>query len=162
MTGVYITSTGEHPGTNILDIACDMGNLRIEDYEHITFRRNEISEREYNAKNKDKCFGGPALWNCEIPVDMSKDTVHAGIFEDFARAVLEGTPLLAPGEEGIKALTMSNAMHYSTWIGNKPVELADFPHEKYYELLQDRIKNSKYPMRECKKNIADFDGTCGR
>lgn len=113
--------------------------------------------------NKTLCFGGPNVWKCEIPVDMSKDTVHAGIFQDFANAILNDTPLLAPGEEGIKALTMSNAMHYSTWIGNKPVDLKNFPHDEYFNILQEKIATSKYPMREkIKKDIADFEGTFGR
>ncbi|MBP3624310.1 MAG: hypothetical protein J6J05_00570, partial [Peptococcaceae bacterium] len=39
MTGVYITSTGEAPGTNRLEIACDMGRVVVEDNKiiHISF-----------------------------------------------------------------------------------------------------------------------------
>ena len=39
MTGVYITSTGEAPGVNRLEISCDMGFLEIKK-DNITFWRN--------------------------------------------------------------------------------------------------------------------------
>ena len=40
-TGEYITSTGEAPGTNRLEIACDMGKVVIENNK-MTFYRNHI------------------------------------------------------------------------------------------------------------------------
>ncbi len=33
----------------------------------------------------------------------------------FAGAILRGEPLIAGGEEGIHGLTLSNAMHLSSW-----------------------------------------------
>ena len=160
VTGVYITSTGEYPGTNLLEIACDRGTIMLHDNTRITFRRLDRSEREHNATTKTPFGGHPNIWNCEIPVDMSTYAGHAPIFRDFAQSILDDSPLLAPGFEGIKPLTMSNAIHYSAWKGNIPVDLANFPHDEYYELLQERIKNSKYPMRHnTDKEVADFSGT---
>ena len=43
ITGVYITSTGETPGTNRLEIACDMGRLVVEN-DKIRFDKNKVSE----------------------------------------------------------------------------------------------------------------------
>ena len=44
-TGEYITSTGEAPGTNRLEVACDMGKVVIEDNKMV-FYRNVISEAQ--------------------------------------------------------------------------------------------------------------------
>ena len=59
-TGTYITSTGEAPGTNRLEIACDMGKIVVEDGKMI-FYRNVISEREFN-KTFTGVFGSPECW----------------------------------------------------------------------------------------------------
>lgn len=150
-TGVYITSTGEAPGTNRLEIACDMGRVIVENNK-IVFDRNVISEREFN-KITEKPFDMPENWKCEVPVSQDGGTRHMGIFEDFANAVLNGTPLLAPGEEGIKGLTISNAIHYSAWTGGW-ADVDNFPHEEFYQLLQEKIRNSHVVKQE-RQIIAD-------
>ncbi len=155
MTGVYITSTGEAPGTNRLEIACDMGRVVVEDNK-ITFNRNVVSEREFN-KNFTGIFGAPECWECEVPVQEGSGEQHVGIFKDFTRAILKGTPLLAPGEEGVNGLTISNAIHYSAWTG-KWADVKNFPHEEFYELLQDKIKNSTVVKADVQRTTAT-DGT---
>lgn len=155
MTGLYITSTGEAPGTNRLEIACDMGKVVVEN-NTITFWRNRVSEREFNKTNNE-IFGCPECWKCEIPADKSGGEQHVGILKNFADAVLKGTPLLAPGYEGINGLTISNAIHYSAWTGGW-ADVKNFPHDEFYGLLKDKIAKSTV----VKKNIqrtADTEGT---
>ena len=155
MTGLYITSTGEAPGTNRLEIACDMGKVVVEN-NTITFWRNRVSEREFNKTNNE-IFGCPECWKCEIPADKSGGEQHVGILKNFADAVLKGTPLLAPGYEGINGLTISNAIHYSAWTGGW-ADVKNFPHDEFYCLLKDKIAKSTV----VKKNIqrtADTEGT---
>ena len=48
-------------------------------------------------------------------VQTEPDSAHPGILQNFADAVLYGTPLLAPGEEGINGLAISNAAYLSSW-----------------------------------------------
>lgn len=153
-TGEYITSTGEAPGTNRLEIACDMGRIVVENNQMI-FNKNVVSEREFNRTNTQP-FGKPECWKCEIPVSGSGEQ-HVGIFKNFTSAVLNGTPLLAPGEEGINGLTVSNAIHLSGWTG-ETVEIKNFPHDRYYEILQEKIKNSTVVKKEC-HIVADTSGT---
>ena len=155
MTGVYITSTGEAPGTNRLEIACDMGRVVVEDNK-IIFNRNVIGEREFN-KTFTGIFGAPECWKCEVPADTSGGEQHVGIFKDFTRAILKGTKLLAPGEEGVNGLTISNAIHYSAWTGGW-ADVKNFPHEEFYELLQDKIKNSTVVKEDVQRTTAT-DGT---
>ena len=144
-TGEYITATGEAPGTNRLEIACDMGRVVVEN-NIITFDRNVISEREHNKVNT-KPFGKPECWECKVPADTSGGEQHVGIFKNFANAVLNGTELLAPGEEGINGLTISNAIHLSGWTG-EIVDVKNFPHERFYELLQEKIRTSTVVKKE--------------
>lgn len=139
ITGVYITSTGESPGTNRLEIACDMGQLIVEN-NTIKFKRNIVSEREFNKTCTD-VFGQLEYWNCDIPVNISSGESHVGILKNFTAAILDGDELLAPGYEGIKGLTISNAIHYSAFT-NKWAYIDNFPHDEFYELLQEKIKTS--------------------
>lgn len=145
-TGEYITSTGEAPGTNRLEVACDMGKIVIENNQMI-FNRNVISEREHNKINNIP-FAQPECWKCEIPADFSGGEQHVGILKNFANAVLNGKELLAPGEEGVLGLTISNSIHLSAWTG-ETVDVKNFPDDKFYELLQEKIKNSTVVKKEC-------------
>ncbi|MBO5453049.1 MAG: Gfo/Idh/MocA family oxidoreductase [Clostridia bacterium] len=155
MTGVYITSTGEAPGTNRLEIACDMGTIIVEKNK-IHFRRNEISEREFE-RTRTIPFGKPEVWECEIPVGSNSQPEHMIILDNYAKAVKEGTDMLAPGKEGINGLTISNAMHYSAFTG-KWADLKNFPHDEFYELLSEKIKTSK-PKTTVKEVVSDTTGT---
>lgn len=155
-TGTYITSTGEAPGTNRLEIACDMGRLVYENGK-LTFDRNVISEREHNKTNKTQ-FGKPEAWKCEIPVPNTSGEQHVGILKDFVKALNGEKELLAPGYEGINGLTISNSIHYSSWTGEM-VDVKNFPHDKFYELLQDRIKNSKTKKEVKETEAVNLDGT---
>ncbi len=153
-TGQYITSTGEAPGTNRLEIACDMGKVIVEN-DIITFYRNVISEREFNRTNTAP-FGLPECWKCEIPTGGGAEQ-HVGILKNYANALLHGTELLAKGEDGIFGLTISNAIYLSGWTG-ETVDVRNFPHERFYELLQEHIRNSTVQKAESHV-VADTAGS---
>ena len=160
VTGQYITSTGEAPGTNRLEIACDRGRVIIErsgEEEKMIFNRNIILEPEHN-KMTTEGFRKPECWKCEIPVVGAPGEQHVGIFKDFANAVLNGTKLLAPGEEGIYGLTISNAIHLSAWTGEM-IDVKNFPDEKFYDMLQDKIKNSTHVKTVRDVGNVDISGT---
>ena len=55
--------------------------------------------------------------------------------------ILRGEPLVAGGEEGIRGLTLSNAMHLSSFLGH-PVEIP-FDEDLYYEELMKRVAVSR-------------------
>lgn len=154
-TGEYITSTGEAPGTNRLEVACDMGKVVIENNQMV-FYRNVVSERDFNRDNQQP-FGCPETWKCEIPVSFSGGEQHVGILKNFASVVLNGGELLARGEEGINGLTISNAIHLSAWT-DKQVELKDFPDDTFYQLLQKKIEASTV-VKEDKQIVADTSNT---
>ena len=139
-TGVYLTSTGETPGSNRLDISCDMGRVVVlAEEDKITFDKLDINERKWNADYNDD---EPPRKTIDVPI-IGERIWHAEILNEFADAILEGKPQTAEGFEGIKELTMSNAMYLSSWKGGQWIDLNDFPHDEFYKLLMERVAISK-------------------
>lgn len=144
-TGVFITSTHDFPGTNRLELDGDKGKIVIEGRK-LTFNELSVGETEFNAKNKAFM---PRIPMKKIVKKMSAlglitmmiKKQHTGILQNFINNILNGEPLLAPGEEGIKGLTISNAIHLSSWLG-QPVVLP-IDEEKFEEELQKRIEEEK-------------------
>lgn len=153
-TAVFITTTGEAPGTNRLEIAGDNGKVVVENGK-LEFYRNRISEREFNKAYKGG-FGSPECWKIDIPVH-GVETGHTGIIQNFTNAILRGEKLIAPGEEGIKGLSISNAIHLSSWLDDW-VELP-IDEELYYEKLQEKIKESTIQKAQIKSEILSVKGT---
>lgn len=139
-TGLFITTTGEAPGTNRFEVTGDNGKIVIEDGK-LTFWRLRVPEPKFNAEYKGG-FGSPECWKCEIPVAPGKSGNHTAIMQNFTNAILHGEELLAPGEEGIHGLTLSNAMHLSAWTDN----WVDLPLDEalYLKLLNEKIASSKF------------------
>src|SRR5690606_16383048 len=144
-TGLFVTTTGEAPGTNRLEVSGDRGKVVIED-DKLTFWRLRVSEREFNREYKGG-FGSPECWKCEIPTP-GDNSQHIGIMKNWVDSILHGKELIAPGIEGIKGLTISNAMHLSAWTDSW-VELP-LDEDMFYEKLKERIDNSTY-----KKNVSE-------
>ena len=132
-TGVFITSTGDTPGSNRFEITLDKGKLVAEDNQ-LTLWELEESEQEFSAKNTDS-FGKPAYKKTIVSTD-GEHTQHTGVLNAFASAILRETPLIANGEEGINGLTISNAMHLSAWL-DKEVEIP-FNSELFYKKLTEQ------------------------
>ncbi|WP_077619403.1 Gfo/Idh/MocA family protein [Bacillus sinesaloumensis] len=153
-TGVFITSTGESPGTNRFEIVGDRGKMVVENHK-LTFYRLTQSEREFNATYQGG-FGQPECWPIEIPIKGVR-TDHVGIMQNWIDAITKGTPLLAPGEDGIKGLEISNAIYLSAWL-NEPVTLP-LDADLYYEKLQEKINQSTYKKSNISNKTLDVSGT---
>ncbi len=157
-TGVFITTTGEFPGTNRLEISGDKGKLVIEG-RSMKFTKLAEPEREW-CFNYKAGFSGPDKE--EIDVDYSAfDTTkpqHRGITQNFTNAILNGEALMAPGAEGINGLRISNAIFLSSWLG-KTVDLP-VDGDLYYKLLQEKINNSKFEKHTVEV-VENLDGTYG-
>lgn len=142
-TGVFVTSTSDFPGTNRFEVTGNNGKIVIED-EKLTFWRNRFSERSYN-EDLTGSLGMPECWKCEIPI-IGENTQHVGILNNWTEAIQKGIKLLAPGEEGIHGLTISNAMYLSVWTDST----IDLPldEELFLQKLKERIENSKHAKRQ--------------
>jgi hypothetical protein len=85
---------------------------------------------------------------------------HSGVLNAFANKILHGGELVARGEEGLRGLTLSNAMHLSAFLG-RPVEIP-FDDDLYYEELMKRVRTSrrKTNVREVIAEVGNtFHGT---
>ncbi len=118
-TGVFVTSTGEAPGSNRLEIVGGRGKL-VAEGSQLTFTRNEQPCAEF-SKETDKAFATPAVWNVDIPIHGGGGQ-HREILENFVGAILDKTPLIAPAKEGIRSVELGNAMLLSSLTG-KPVDV---------------------------------------
>ena len=152
-TGTFITSTGDTPGTNRFEIVCDGGTLTTDGGTlHLT--RLEVPESVFTRENKTP-FASPKAASCNVETD-GKNEQHVGVMNAFAGAILRGEPLVADGREGIRGLTISNAMHLSAWTG-KPVELPLDEH-LFLNLLLEHVKTSR--RKEGIESVfASTDGT---
>ncbi|EFM08695.1 oxidoreductase domain protein [Paenibacillus curdlanolyticus YK9] len=151
-TGVFITTTGEAAGTNRFEVSGDKGKVVIEN-DTLTFWRLEESESAFNLRNAEP-FGQPAYTKLEVPIE-GKNPQHVGIIQNFADAINHGTPLVAPGDEGINGLLISNAMHLSTWL-NDWVELP-FDESQYEAELRKRAASSSFKPGEPEQASAPVD-----
>lgn len=154
-TGVFVTTVGEAPGTNRFELSGDNGKIVVED-DKITFWRLRVPEPQFNAEYTGG-FGQPECWKCDIPVHGGHGPQHNGILQNFTNALLHGEKLIAPGEEGIRGLTISNAMHLSAWMDN----WVDLPLDEdlFYDKLQEKIKNSTFRKETAGGKVLDVSGT---
>lgn len=147
-TGVFITSTGDCPGTNRLEITGTRGKLILENAT-LKFWKLKQDERDI-CEHSDESFVVPETEYFELAAE--KELSHVGILQNFANSILFGEELLAPGYEGINELTVSNAAYLSEWSSNKKVILP-FDTEEFDSLLSKKIaapslKESVSPANE--------------
>lgn len=138
-TGTFVTSTGDAPGTNRFEILLEKGKLLAEDGQ-LKLWENVVTEKEFSRTNENP-FASPEMTYTLVETD-GENPQHSGVLNAFASAILHGTELVARGDEGINGLTISNAMHLSSWL-DKEIVLADFDDELFYEELKKRIATSK-------------------
>jgi predicted dehydrogenase len=121
--GQFITSTGECPGSNRLEISCDRGRVVVDDGSRMSWRRSVVPVQEYN-QTTDQAFQGPELWDVNVPTKRQPEQQHDEVMKVFIKHLLDGrkTPLIAEGPEGIRGLELGNAMLMAGLTGN-PVEL---------------------------------------
>ena len=151
-TGVFVTTTADLPGTNRLEITLEMGKLVCEN-NTLTLHKLSQNEREYCFESKEG-FAQPSVEVSVVPTE-GDNSQHMGVIASFAKAVLHGAPLIADGEEGIHSLTLSNAMHLSSWTG----ETVELPvnEDLYLEELNKRIATSR--RKETESVLFDTEGS---
>ena len=133
VTGTFVTSTGDAPGTNRLEVTGDRGKVIIEN-KKLIFEELDIPERKFNIDNTQP-FGKPKVIEQEVlttdtktkpvqdtnPVWAAPEMVsylgeqHLGILKNFVDNILTGRKLITRGEEGVLGLSLSNAMYLSSW-----------------------------------------------
>lgn len=156
-TGTFITSTGEAPGTNRLEIAGTRGKIVLEK-DRLHFTRNEISMTEFSRTSKSG-FLKPEVWNVEIPIENAP-APHAALMQNFVDAILDGVPLIASGEDGLHSVELANVMLYSSLIGETvklPMDAAAFEKK-----LKQLIAGSRRKKKVVAVSMDDFTKSFSR
>lgn len=137
--GTYISSTGENPGVNRLEIWGEKGRLCVEDTARLFLDENEMTTTEYAAVNRE-IYGKLGHHSREIPVQANPE-VYQTILQNFCDHLRRGVPLIADGEDGLRTVELTNAAYVSAWQERKvrlPVDPA-----VYEELLQKRMEEEQ-------------------
>ena len=134
-TAVFISTTGEAPGTNRLEISGDLGKIVIE-CGKLKWWRLKVPEREYCLTSKEG-FVSPETEYEEFSAPESEE--HPKVIEAFAQSILNGTEMIADGAEGLNSLSISNAAYLSSWT------------DDWAEIPTDEALFEKYLIELCRK-----------
>lgn len=157
-TGVFVTCTHDILGTDRLEIFCDKGKIIVENSQKATVKRMSMTEQEASDKMTmadlhrltmgNAAGGGNSLYTEEVIEFPSQwGGQHAGVLENFALHMIDGTPLIAPGSDGINGVALADAILLSAWTGKK-VDY-EFDEDLYIEELNKRIaEEGKYALIE--------------
>lgn len=115
-TGVFVTSTGEAPGINRLEISleealivCENGKIRVGEL----LPELGCKESEYRQKSTDFFTPIRGVWREITPTNP--ENTYLQMLQNFAKACTCEEPLIAPGTEGRKSLLLGNAIYLSSW-----------------------------------------------
>jgi predicted dehydrogenase len=150
-TGTFVSSTGEAPGANRFEIVGTRGKVVLEG-DRISFTRNETDMLQFSRSAKVG-FAKPEVWNVEIPFENAPNG-HATLMQNFVNAILDGEPLIAPGEEGIHSVELANVILYSSLI-DRTVELP-MDSANYEAKLNQLIAGSKIEKKVVQATEEDF------
>ena len=156
-TGVFITSTGEAPGTNRFEITGERGRV-VSENNRISFTRNEVSMLDFSKTCKGG-FSKPDTWNIDVPFDGAAAQHHT-IVQNFVDAILDGAPLLSPATEGVNSVELANAILFSSLEGRT----IDLPLDgaAYERKLQQLIAESKFEKKVVAGGGEDFTKSFNR
>jgi predicted dehydrogenase len=139
-TGMFVTSTGEAPGTSRLEIAGDRGRIVTDGGPVIELYETAASVRDFCRTSPDP-FSAPPGAATLIQTDGKKPD-HPLVMQNFIDAILHGTPLLAAGEEGLASLELANAMLMSGLLHQTVPVPTD--REAYDRMLKNLARQSRY------------------
>ncbi len=150
-TGMFVSSTGEAPGTNRFEIVGTRGKLVLEQ-EKLHLTRNETDMVEF-SKTARLGFAKPEVSHVDIPFENPANG-HAILMQNFVNAILDGEPLLAPGAEGLHSVELANVILYSSLVG-QTVELP-LDSAAYERKLNQLIAESKIEKQVAEVSNEDF------
>ncbi|MCX7014396.1 MAG: Gfo/Idh/MocA family oxidoreductase [Candidatus Sumerlaeota bacterium] len=150
--GQFVTSSGEAPGTSIMEIAFDQGLLRV-GRDSVQFLRNRVPVFQHLKTSKER-FAKPEAWNISLPMPKGGGgEKHAVITQNFVNAILKGEKLIAPGVEGIKGLSLGNAILLSG-VKGKPVDLP-LNGNVMEAFIKEQCRKSTFKKPKIAKKVAD-------
>jgi len=142
-TGIFITSTGEAPGTNRLEICGENGRIVLED-NMLHWKRNETGTSVF-CEESESAFDKPEIQDIDIPVN-DPGGHHRQVLQNFINTINRTETLIAPAEEGIHSVELANSMLYSSLTG----QTIDLPLDSaaYEKTLNKLIQDSTFEKQE--------------
>ena len=112
MVGHFITTTGESPGTNRLEISGEKGKLVYENDEIIFFRNEWSSIKQ--LRESQKGFDKVPCQREIVDFEHNGKQGHELVIANFADAISKGSDLIAPAEEGLNSIMINNGIILSS------------------------------------------------
>jgi len=139
-TAAFISTTGDACGTNRLEITGDRGKIVVE-HGKLCWWKLAVPEREF-CFTSNEGFATPE--NTYEEFTAPEPEGHPEVLEAFAQSILNGTEMIARGEEGLNSLSISNAAYLSTWTN----DWAEIPTD---EALFEKYLNERCADEKCSK-----------
>src|SRR5438128_5621676 len=156
-TGMFVSSTGEAPGTNRFEMAGTRGKVVLE-RDKLAFTRNESDMIEFSRTAKFG-FAKPEVWQVDIPFENAANP-HAILVQNFVNAILDSEALIAPGEEGIHSVELANVILYSSLM-EQTIEMP-MDSAAYEKKLNQLIAGSKLEKKVVEVSNEDFTKSFNR
>ena len=146
VTGTFITCTHDIAGTDRLEILCDKGKIVVDGSKTVTVTRLQEDEQTLSKgmtmdEVKQIFMGSDLISKLTSTDTRTYESVwgqqHSDVLTNFTDHVLDGSPLIAAGSDGINGVRLANSIHLSSWLGEEvPV---DHDEDLYLEELNRRI-----------------------
>ena len=155
-TGVFVTTTGETPGTNRFEVSGTLGKLVCEGGKLLWYKNNSDS-MEW-SKTCPEGFKTPGFEKIEVETDGLNEQ-HAGIVNNFTAAILGKAELFVSGTDGINGVELMNAMELSGWNNGETITLP-IDEDRYLAELNAHRAVSRLKVVDDSK-VTDTAGTYG-
>jgi predicted dehydrogenase len=157
MVGHFLTSTGESPGTNRLEIIGEKGKLVFEN-NIMTFWNNKISMLEHIQTSIDP-YAFTESVELDVPYEHHGLPGHKIIIENFVNAIRGREEIIVHGEEGLNQLQLSNSILLSSLLNEKillPIDSGLFKRK-----LEEKVRSSKVKKLPGNSQIPDISKSFG-
>jgi predicted dehydrogenase len=154
-TGTFITSTGQSPGINRLEIVGTGGTIICDDGK-LTFLRADTPVDVFTRESTER-FGNVPVTELAIKPGKAPYAEHETITRNFIATLLKAgdqQDLVAPATEGIHGLELGNAMLMSGLTG-QPVNLPS-DRRAFADLLKSLQEKSTFRKNEVVDSKADL------
>ncbi len=160
-TGTFVTSTGQSPGINRLEIVGDRGTIISDGHrgEGLTFLRTSEPVSEFCRTTPDRFANVPAT-DIHLKPPHAKGSEHERVTRNFVQTLLTGgtqDDLIAPGTEMIHGLELGNAMLMAGLTG-QPVNLPT-DRDAFADLIEKLKSESTFQKNEVKESTAAMSGS---
>ncbi|RIP32776.1 gfo/Idh/MocA family oxidoreductase [Staphylococcus gallinarum] len=150
-TGVFITCTHDVIGTDRLEITGDKGKILVEDSSKLTITRLNESETEMNHNmswnQAQEIFKGKTFNGVYTQENLEFNSIwgeqHINVLNNFAANIIDGTPLIAPGSDGVNGVNLVNGIYLSSWLGSEvtlPIDPQQFKVELEKQIITENNK----------------------